>query len=313
MRLKIHNPCNQFTKYYRNYNLFWDELTIELNKKYEVIENRNFEDAHKDRFNVKFDSMIGDVGLNLMECEYVIENLDSGDFYVLSVADIMSQCMLYEKDNPKLKKVLISQFIDYEVKHHAKENYDKYSPWIYFPSPIKNLDEYYFERKKITSFIDKMCFWGVTSERPILKYFNKSIFDGPNYMGDQDKYFTNLIKYKVALSIAGVGELCYRDIECMAIGVPIIRFEYQTDLYEPLIPNYHYISVDYDKTIPKHNEIHTDRLGDERHSYQLEQRFNQVKDDLEFLTFIANNARKYYEENLTSPNRVINTLKILGL
>lgn len=313
MRLRVHNPCNQFTKYYRNYNLFWDELTIELNKKYNVIENRYFEEAHQNRFNVKFDSMISENGLNLMECEYVIENIDNGEFYILSVADMMSQCMLDEKHNPKLKKVLLSQFIDYEVKHHTKEYYEKYSPWIYFPSTIKNLDQYYTERKQISTFFDKMCFWGMTSERPILQYFNNFLLDGPNYIGDQDKYFSNLIKYKVALSISGIGELCYRDIECMAVGVPIIRFQYQTDLYEPLIPNYHYISVDYDKTIPKHNEIYTDRLGNYTHSSQIENRFKEVKDDLDFLNFISNNARKYYEDNLTSPNRVNKTLKILGL
>lgn len=313
MRLRVHNPCNQFTKYYRNYNLFWDELTIELNKKYNVIENRYFEEAHQNRFNVKFDSMISENGLNLMECEYVIENIDNGEFYILSVADMMSQCMLDEKHNPKLKKVLLSQFIDYEVKHHTKEYYEKYSPWIYFPSTIKNLDQYYTERKQISTFFDKMCFWGMTSERPILQYFNNFLLDGPNYIGDQDKYFSNLIKYKAALSISGIGELCYRDIECMAVGIPIIRFQYQTDLYEPLIPNYHYISVDYDKTIPKHNEIYTDRLGNYTHSSQIENRFKEVKDDLDFLNFISNNARKYYEDNLTSPNRVNKTLKILGL
>ena len=28
----IHNPCNEETRYYRNYNLFWDELTEALKK-----------------------------------------------------------------------------------------------------------------------------------------------------------------------------------------------------------------------------------------------------------------------------------------
>ena len=34
MRLRIHNPCNEQTRYYRNYNLFWDELTDKLKEKY---------------------------------------------------------------------------------------------------------------------------------------------------------------------------------------------------------------------------------------------------------------------------------------
>jgi hypothetical protein len=78
MKLRIHNPCNEQTRYYRNYNLFWDELTDKLKEKYEVIENRYFEDAHKTRFKVTFDSLTNpNQGLLLMECEYVIENMEN--------------------------------------------------------------------------------------------------------------------------------------------------------------------------------------------------------------------------------------------
>jgi hypothetical protein len=31
--LLIHNPCNEITRRYRDYNLFWDDLTEELKKK----------------------------------------------------------------------------------------------------------------------------------------------------------------------------------------------------------------------------------------------------------------------------------------
>lgn len=314
MRLRIHNPCNEQTRYYRNYNLFWDELTDKLKEKYDVIENRYFENAHKERFNVNFESLTKpNEGLLLMECEYVIENMDTGDFYVLSVSDNLSYGTLSERNNPKLKKVLISQFIDYKIEGHTKENFHKYYPWIYFPCNLTDLEQYYKKRLDKTKFIEKLCFWGTTSERPILKHFDKTLLVGPNYIGDSDKYFDNLINYSVALSIAGVGELCYRDIECMALGVPLIRFEYQTKLNEPLIPNYHYISIPYDTTIPKHNGVHTDRLGNFNHCKQIEDRFREVILDKEFLEFISKNSRKYYEENLTPLSRVNKTLEILKL
>ena len=92
-----------------------------------------FKDAHKNRFKVNFESLTNpDEGLLLMECEYVNENIDSGDFYVLSVADDLSYGTLSERNNPKLKKVLISQFIDYKIEGHTNENFHKYYPWIYF-------------------------------------------------------------------------------------------------------------------------------------------------------------------------------------
>jgi hypothetical protein len=313
MKLRIHNPCNEHTRYYRNYNLFWDELTEKLKEKYDVIENRYFENAHKDRFNVQFDSLLNPQGILLMECEYIIENIDNGEFYVLSVADDLSHCILNEKNNPKLKKVLISQFIDYKVESHVKEYYYKYSPWIYFPSNLTDLEFYYKKRLCKTDLIDKLYFKGTTSERPILGHFDKNILEGPNYIGDSDKYFDDLINYSVALSVAGVGELCYRDIECMALGIPLIRFEYQTKLYEELIPNYHYISIPYDKTIPKHNDVHTDRLGEYKHCKQIEDRFKEIILDKEFLDFISKNSRKYYEDNLSQTSRIIKTLNILQL
>ena len=313
MNLRIHNPCNEQTRYYRNYNLFWDELTNKLKETHTIIENRYFENAHKERFNVNFDSLTNPQGLFLMECEYVIENMDNGDFYVLSVADDLSYGMLSEQSNPKLKKVLISQFIEDKVKHHVGDNYDKYSPWIYFPSNLTDLESYYKKRLEKTEFIDKLCFWGTTSQRPILEHFDSSILVGPNYIGDSDKYFDNLINYSVALSIAGVGELCYRDIECMALGVPLIRFEYQTKLAEPLIPNYHYISIPYDNDIPSHNGTKTDRLGGYDQAKKIEQRFKEVISDKEFLSFISKNSRKYYEDNLSSDSRVTKTLNILNL
>jgi hypothetical protein len=313
MNLRIHNPCNEHTRYYRNYNLFWDELTDKLKENHTIIENRYFEDAHKERFNVHFDSLINPQGLFLMECEYVIENIDNGDFYVLSVADDLSYGMLSEQSNPKLKKVLMSQFIEDKVKHHVGDNYDKYSPWIYFPSNLTDLEFYYKQRLEKTEFVDKLCFWGTTSQRPILKHFDSSILVGPNYIGDSDKYFDNLINYSIALSIAGVGELCYRDIECMALGVPLIRFEYQTKLAEPLIPNYHYISIPYDDEISSHNGTKTDRLGGYDQAKKIEQRFKEVISDKDFLIFISKNSRKYYEDNLSSDSRVAKTLNILNL
>jgi hypothetical protein len=313
MNLRIHNPCNEQTRYFRNYNLFWDELTDRLKQKYNVVENRYFENAHKERFNVNFNSLTNSQGLLLMECEYVIENTDNGEFYILSVADDLSSGVLTEQSNPKLKKVLISQFIEDKIKHHVGNNYEKYSPWIYFPMNLTDLESYYQKRKEKTEFIDKLCFWGATSERPILKHFDNSIFVGPNYIGDSDSYFDNLINYSIALSIAGVGELCYRDIECMALGVPLLRFEYQTILSEPLIPNYHYISLPYDDEMPRHNNTPTDRLGEYPQAKKIEERFKEVILDKDFLSFISKNARKYYEDNLSPMSRIDKTLEILNL
>lgn len=310
--INIHNPCNEITRYYRNYNLFWDQLTYELKKKYKTIENRYFSEAHKKKFEVKSNFFTSNDFLELSECEYLIENLDTEEFFILSVSDDLTSAILNERSNPRLKKVLVSQFIDYKIKHHVKDYYYKYFPWIYFPSSVINLDQFYYKRLYKKELIKKLFFKGAQSNRPILNFFNNEFFSTGKLV-DQYSYYDEMSNHIVALSIAGVGELCYRDIECMAIGVPLIRFEYQSEFYNPLIPNYHYISIPYDKTIPKHNDVYTDRLGLKEHAEKIMDRFFEVMNNSEFLTFISENARRYYLENLSDKSRLELTLKILEL
>lgn len=311
-RLIIHNPTNDKTRYYRNYNLFWDELTQELSERYEVIENRHFDNAHFDRQEIKLKKGLAKEFL-LLECEYVIEDADSGEFWIMSVSDDLGYATMNEKHNPLCKKVLISQFIDYKIKHHVDNNYDKYSPWIYFPSGLIDLEQFYHKRKHVQNKVPLMYFRGNVSQRPALKHFSDELLYCPETPTTPEAYFNDMIDYQVSLSMAGVGELCYRDIECMAIGMPLIRFEFQVEMHEKLIPNVHYISVPYPDDMPRHNGVASDRLSGPHHVKMIEERFKEVVDDHEFLSYISKNAREYYERNLSPQSRVNKTLEILGL
>jgi hypothetical protein len=80
--------------------------------------------------------------------------------------------------------------------------------------------------KDISNFIDKFYFRGTSLEiRTILNGFNSQYFEGGLPIGGFEAYANDIINYKAAFSIAGRGEFCYRDIENMAMGIPIIRFE----------------------------------------------------------------------------------------
>lgn len=309
-KIIVHNPCNEHTRYFRDYNLFWDELTDELKKKYDVTENRYYELANQQRFKVNLKKQSScDTCFLLMECEYVIECEDTGEFYVMSVSDDLSHAILNEHSNPMLKKVLVSQFDRNKLESHVTPTYmEKYSPWIYFPCTIDDLEVFYEKRKTINEFVDKMYFRGTSiSDRPIVTHVSPEYLNGYTPIGGPITYFDDLIKYKVGLSVAGRGEFCYRDTEYMALGVPMIRFNYISELNPNLIPNFHYISVDRPDDLP------IDRLGNESHAKLLEKRFLEVKDDKEFLDFISNNARSYYLNYLSKQNRVKHTLNLLNL
>jgi len=311
--LLIHNPCNEQTRYYREYNLFWDELTDELKKNHNVSENRYFEEAHYSRMKIQLQKRIHDY-LELMECEYVIEDLDSGDFWILSVAEQMTGCILLEQSNPHLKKVLYSQYIPDQIVHHTGKNANKYLPWIFFQQDVVDLEKYYEERKEKNNLIPKLFFKGNTEYRPIVNFIDKEILSETNKIENKN-YFDYLSDHEICLSIGGVanGDLCYRDIECMAIGVPILRFDFVTTLNPALIPNYHYISIPIQLDLPKKRDVLKDRLGNETHAKLIETRFNEIINNKNFLNFISKNAREYYKNYLSKESRVKHTLNLLKI
>ena len=311
MKIRIHNPCNEHTRYFRYYNFFWDKFTDFLKTKFEVEENRYFENAHSERFKVFLEKGDED-GMLMLECEYIIENLENGEFVILSVADDLYGCALPEQNNPHLKKVLLSQYISEQIVNHTHNNSHKYQPWTYFQCVLDNLEFYKTTREFIPQKIQKLYFRGDERNRPILEHINTDILENPN-RSDAKSYFDEVINYEIGLSVGGVGNMCYRDVEYMALGIPFIRFEYNSQLNPPLIPNYHYISIPMDEDIPSIYGLQYDRLGGKGHAEKIEQKFKEVINDKEYLAFISKNARKYYEDNLTLENLIKNTYFLLEL
>lgn len=311
--LLIHNPCNEYTKYYRDYNLFWDELTDELKRYHNVVENRFFEHSHKNKMKIFLKERTYDF-LELLECEYLIEDLESGEFWILSVSEQLSSGILTEKSNIYLKKVLYSQYIPDQIVHHCKKDSHKYIPWIFFPQNVVDLDYYYEKRLLKTEFNDRLYFKGGISYRPIVNFIDKEILSETHKVSSEN-YFDDLINYKICLSIGGVanGDLCYRDVECLALGIPFLRFDYVTTLNPPLIPNYHYISIPLQLDLPIHNSVLKDRLGVQKHANLIENRYKETVNNMDFLNYISSNARQYYEKYLSKQSRVKHTLNLLEL
>ena len=307
-RLIIHTPQNESSSRYRYYNIFFTNFISFLKTKFEIEEDTYYDLANIRSYSVK---LLNDYTTSdLLECEMIIENEKTGEFVVLSVSDTLTGAILNHQSNPLCKKILVSQFDEVSIKNHLRSpnNFYKYTPWIYFPSNEFNLDDKYEYRLNVLDMIDKFCFWGTSMEdRKILTHFSPELFDGGLPIGDFYGYSNKLLQYKVALSISGRAEFCYRDIENFAMGIPIIRFEYKNKMYNQLIPNFHYISVD------RPHDLYYDRLGDKTHAEMIEKKFIEVKDNTNFLEFISRNARKYYENFLSPEKSVEHTYNILDI
>jgi FkbM family methyltransferase len=305
-KIRVHNPTNEHTRYYRNYNKFWDDFTDHLKLYFDVEENRYFEKAHAERFPIQLQKSTT-TNFMLLECEYIIENLENGEFVIMSISDDLSHAILNEKGNPFLKKVLVSQFDPKKIHSHTGEYMYKYSPWTYFISTMMDIEYYHKKRLQNKPTENKLYFRGTDLEnRSILNFFDKDIIT-PFFPILQDKYYEDIIKHKISLSVDGRGEFCYRDIECFGLGIPIIRYEYLSKFYKELIPNYHYISLERPEDMRQYKK------GNELHAKNLQKKYLQVLNDEDYLTYISTNARKYYEDNIFQKNKIGNTFNLLNL
>jgi hypothetical protein len=307
-RIIIHQPKNFKSRYYRYYNIFFDLLIQEVYKNFDILESRYYKYANSKQYPANL--LCQDNSINMLECEMIIENYETKEIKILSMSDDLTAAILNLQNSDYLNKVLVSQFNRNKILSHIQNtnNYSKYSPWIYFPQNDHNYEYYYSIRNQKTNLIDKFYFRGTSLEsRTIIQGFNNSLFEGGSTIGDFDKYAKDLLNYKAAFSIAGRGEFCYRDIECMAMGIPLIRFKYNSEMNPNLIPDYHYISVD------RPDEIILDNQLNSSHAYLIEDKFIQIKNDVNFLNFISDNAKNYYDNYIKGINGVNHTIKLLEL
>ena len=308
-KVRVHNPTNSETRYSRNYNYFFDVFTNYLKEFFDVEENRYYEHANSKKLKV---DLINGLSNNFYvgECEYVVENLKTGEFVVLTISDhSLTHVVLneYRENNSCFKKALISQYNPTIIEEHITTDKDKVEPWYYFQTDFVNLDVLYEKRKHIKTKLDKIYFKGSTSYRPFLDYISSDIITNNDTVTPTENYLNDLINYKLGLSIDGVGEFCYRDIELMGMGVPMLRYEFVSQMNTPLIPNYHYISVDRPKDLLLYRE------GTKKHAAKLIERYEEVIDDKEFLEFISKNARQYFNDNLKYKNLIPKTFQLLKL
>jgi hypothetical protein len=106
-----------------------------------------------------------------------------------------------------------------------------------------------------------------------------------------EKYFEELTNNKICLSLNGAAEICHRDIEIFSAMSALLRPKLNLQFHNELIPDYHYISFEMDNNPIVLNKIILDR-------------YNEVKDDIEFLRYISENGYQWYLENGTIDSNV---------
>lgn len=65
-----------------------------------------------------------------------------------------------------------------------------------------------------------------------------------NHRLEKEEYFKEMFSSKINISLNGIGESCFRDIEILGLGSTLLRPKLTVDFHDRLIPNYHYASVE---------------------------------------------------------------------
>jgi len=297
----------------KDFHILIEELAVYLRNNYNAILNV----VDNDSVNIR--------GYNvyIADCDILIDLPELDVFKGITFADNQNRLndLFIIRNNPN-DLILNSQYGNTALYYSQQLGYKfKCSPSIYTPC-FPNIDylPYFCKRKNTPNFINKFIFMGnyTAGDRGSASLLrNHKYFEGPDPTSDINLYFNKLTEYKIGLSIPGIGELCYRDVEYMAIGIPMMRFEYITQLNPPLIPNYHYISIpridtEETKTFNGGN-IAAERQGGEKYVFEYIKRFEEVKDNIDFLDFISKNAREYYEKYLHPSVRINHMLKLLDI
>ena len=325
-RIRIHRFENElwgrshlpFFRKFDNYlSKFFDVDVVNYNKDGETFSGR-----------IDLQSEISSFGNTppISDVEYVIENLDTKDIKVLSFTEYFTHYVSHFAKSDSCSKVLLTHFnwtnrYEWFTREQSIKDIDKVRPWIFLSFKEFDYDHYRKLREEKTKFDDKLFYLGsgIDSYRKCVKEVEDKGYLQKTGGYSFETYLDKMISSKVGLShyldldkyttpFDHPGEFCYRDIEYMAVGLPFIRIEYKDSVHDPLIPNYHYISIPREHAYvawEKNKEVGVADL--------YIQKYLQVKDDQRFLNYISKNQKDWFDRNIKSPNIENLTFELLEL
>jgi len=209
------------------------------------------------------------------------------------------------------------QNLDVAFPENIQNVYNSFFYGPYFDSHYDELDKIYHNRQKKSSFIDHIQFRGfmwdhrknMTNKLPI-EYFTILDKNSNNQSIGYFSFLEELANYKCSLSLPGNTNICNRDIECFAIGVPVLRPLLDNIISDPLWPDYHYLSFYH---APKYWDGNCWYYSYSDFQDHLIDYWNKIKNNNELLNFISKNAYEWYKKNSSADQNIKYILSQLSL
>lgn len=260
-----------------------------------------------------------------------IERLDTGALSVLTMIDNPLELFtLFGFDPNAVSRVLSGQYLPHrltqDIASHASLAaawgslaQSPIRPWLYRPNSAELPSPMPTARRRSGLYF-RGAYWQARDVLPLIRqhasWRDNLDMDwwpvGQKREIPQAEYFRRLAERRLALSVAGVGDICHRDIECFALGVPVLRPTIQAQFAVPLEPDVHYIEVPYERIGAPHR--YPDHPKDpDKLARDILSRYRRVRRDKALLDRIADNALAYYNANIAFPGIGTHTLSLLDL
>lgn len=268
-------------------------------------------------------------GAYLSDVEYLIENPELNELKLISVTEFFNHCVSHYVNSDYCSSVLMAHYNKNSIEHWMKiegglEKVNKISPWVFFPPRKLDQENYRNIRNnihKFSKFNEKLFYLGsgFGDYRKVIEILDNNGVLQEHSPSNFDQYMKKLCSSEIGISYymdlnfckkcyEYPGEFCYRDIEYLCVGLPYIRIEYEDQLYDNLIPNEHYISIDRELAFSEF-----DLNGNVGVAKLFVEKSLEVKEDKEFLSKISKNQQLWYDRNLSDENAEKLTFNLLKL
>lgn len=185
-----------------------------------------------------------------------IVNPDNGKFLIISYWDVARNLFNPKNEYYVANEKLIAFYTSIGINADRDFAYELCSPPIkYIPISLclaKSTDDELIENTRNLNiqreFKRKPRFRGscyafrnFLKEDPRFEIFN--IYNKEERL-EKEEYFAEMFSSKINISLNGIGESCFRDIEILGLGCTLLRPKLSVEFHNKLIPNYHYASVE---------------------------------------------------------------------
>jgi hypothetical protein len=257
------------------------------------------------------------------------------DVYKNSIANIYN-LLIY---NPENNKLFVNSLNDYApcclmngtgvekfnlvgfgcVSNHNQYNIDTFKSFNLIPSfyilenmsDLERIKKYKSKPRKYNYAYFLGLLYGrrneyfeIFKDSNLVKINNKN-----NDWKNRDDYFDTLSDYNMSFSMDGAALICHRDIESLGIGNILIREHLDVKMYDPLLPNIHYV------------EIITKKEKETMHLNQCKELIiNRIEDfinDNKLVSNYLNECENWFNRNCTPINQfkiidnITNNLELL--